>query len=255
VPGPGLGVLRGRPGQVRRDHAGADRDLAQPQRRGPVPAHDRPVLDGLGAEVGQLGVALGQGDAERAQAAHQQEPAGRRHLGGGGAAQHAEQETGRHEQQLEHRDVLELPRVEKRQAQVGGHRRGEQRLGDEQADSQPDQRAEHAEHDRVLLRQRAGGHRPVPLARVEAVALGVGHVVDEIHRDRGEAEGGRGRQGVDQPVTPAERRAGQRRGEDEQVLRPLPGPGGAQHRHRPAGAAGRRGQGHVGGAGFGGHRE
>jgi hypothetical protein len=91
------------PGQVRRDHAGAHRELAQPQRRGPVPAHHRPVLDRLGAEVGQLGVALGQDHAERAQAAHRQEPAGRRHVRGGGAAQHAEQEAGRHEQQLEHR--------------------------------------------------------------------------------------------------------------------------------------------------------
>ena len=167
---------------------------------------------------------------------------------GGGAAQHAEQEAGRHEQQLEHRDVLELPRVTERQAQVGGHRGGEQRLGDEQPRGQAGQGAEHAEHDRVLLRQRAGGDRPVPLARVAAVPLGVGHVVDEVHRDRGEAEGGRGHQGVDQPVTPAERGAGQRRGEDEQVLRPLPGPGGAQCRHHPAGAAGRRGPGHLGGA-------
>jgi hypothetical protein len=213
------------------------------------------VLDGLGAEVGQLGVALGQDHAERAQAAHQQEPAGRRHVGGRGPAQHAEQEAGRHEQQLDHRDMLELPRVTERQAQVGGHRGGEQRLGDEQARRQPDQGATRAEHDRVLLRQRAGGHRPVPLARVAAVPLGVGHVVDEVHRDRGKTEGGRGRQGVDQPVTAAERRAGQRRGEDEQVLRPLPGPGGAQHRHHPAGAAGRRGPGHVGGARVGGHRE
>jgi len=213
------------------------------------------VLDGLGAEVGQLGVALGQGHAECAQAAHRQEPAGRRHVRGGGTAQHAEQEAGRHEQQLEHRDVLELPRVTERQGQVGGHRRGEQRFGDEQARGQTGQGATRAEHDRVPLRQFAGGHRPVPLARVAAVALGVGHVVDEVHRDRGEAEGGRGHQGVEQPVTPAERGAGQRRGEDEQVLRPLPGPGGAQHRHHPAAAAGRRGQAHLGGARVGGHRE
>jgi hypothetical protein len=213
------------------------------------------VLDRLGAEVGQLGVALGQDHAERAQAAHRQEPAGRRHVRGGGAAQHAEQEAGRHEQQLEHRDLLELPRVQEGQAQVGGHRRGEQRLRDEQARGQPGQGAERAEHDRVPLGQFAGGHRPVPLARVQAVTFGVGHVVDEVHRDRGEAEGGRGDQGVEQPVAPAERRAGQRRGEDEQVLRPLPGPGGAQHRHHPAGAAGRRGQDHLGGARLGGHRE
>jgi len=213
------------------------------------------VLDGLGAEVGQLGVALGQGHAERAQAAHQQEPAGRRHVRGGGSAQHAEQEAGRHEQQLEHRDVLELPRVTERQGQVGGHRRGEQRFGDEQARGQADQGAEHAEHDRVPLRQLAGGDRPAALARVAAVTFGVGNVVDEVHRDRGEAEGGRGDQGVEQPVTPAERRAGQRRGENEQVLRPLPGPGGAQHRHHPAAAAGRRGQAHLGGARVGGHRE
>ena len=59
--------------------------------------HDRPVLDGRGAEVGQLGVALGQDHAERAQAAHRQEPAGRRHVRGGGAAQHSEEEAGRHE--------------------------------------------------------------------------------------------------------------------------------------------------------------
>jgi hypothetical protein len=213
------------------------------------------VLDRLGAEVGQLGVALGQDHAERAQAAHRQEPAGRRHVRGGGAAQHAEQEAGRHEQQLEHRDVLELPRVTEGQAQVGGHRRGEQRLGDEQARGQPGQGATRAEHDRVPRGQFAGGHRPAPLARVQAVTSGVGHVVDEVHRDRGEAEGGRGHQGVEQPVAPAERRAGQRRGEDEQVLRPLPGPGGAQHRHHPAGAAGRRGQDHLGGARLGGHRE
>jgi hypothetical protein len=213
------------------------------------------VLDRLGAEVGQLGVALGQDHAERAQAAHRQEPAGRRHVRGGGAAQHAEQEAGRHEQQLEHRDVLELPRVTEGQAQVGGHRRGEQRLRDEQARGQPGQGAERAEHDRVPLGQFAGGHRPVPLARVQAVTSGVGHVVDEVHRDRGEAEGGRGYQGVEQPVAPAERRAGQRRGEHEQVLRPLPGPGGAQHRHHPADAAGRRRQDHLGGARFGGHRE
>jgi len=213
------------------------------------------VLDRLGAEVGQLGVALGQDHAERAQAAHRQEPAGRRHVRGGGAAQHAEQEAGRHAQQLEHRDLLELPRVQEGQAQVGGHRRGEQRLRDEQARGQPGQGAERAEHDRVPLGQFAGGHRPVPLARVQAVTFGVGHVVDEVHRDRGEAEGGRGDQGVEQPVTPAERRAGQRRGENEQVLRPLPGPGGAQHRHHPAAAAGRRGQAHLGGARVGGHRE
>jgi hypothetical protein len=199
------------------------------------------VLDRLGAEVGQLGVALGQDHAERAQAAHRQEPAGRRHVRGGGAAQHAEQEAGRHEQQLEHGDLLELPRVTEGQAQVGGHRRGEQRLRDEQAPGQ--------------LGQFAGGHRPVPLTRMQAVMPGVGHVVDEVHRDRGEAEGRRGDQGVEQPVASAERRAGQRRGENQEVLRPLPGPGGAQHRHRPAGAAGRRGQDRLGGARLGGHRE
>ena len=248
-------MLRGRPGQVRRDHTGADRELAQPERRGPVPAHHRPVLDRLGAEVGQLGVALGQDHAERAQAAHRQEPAGRRHVRGGGAAQHAEQEAGRHEQQLEHRDLLELPRVQEGQGQVGGHRRGEQRLRDEQAPGQPGQRAEHAEHDRVPLGQLAGGHRPVPLARMQAIMLGVGHVVHEVHRDRGEAEGRRGHQSVEQPVAPAERRAGQRRGENQQVFRPLPRPRGAQHRHRPADAAGRRGQDRLGGARFGGHRE
>jgi hypothetical protein len=213
------------------------------------------VLDRLGAEVGQLGVALGQDHAERAQAAHRQEPAGRRHVRGGGAAQHAEQEAGRHAQQLEHRDLFELPRVQEGQAQVGGHRRGEQRLRDEQARGQPGQGAERAEHDRVPLGQFAGGHRPVPLARVQAVTFGVGHVVDEVHRDRGEAEGGRGHQGIDQPVTPAERGAGQRRGEDEQVLRPLPGPGRAQYRYRPAGAAGRLGPDHLGGARVSGHRE
>jgi hypothetical protein len=213
------------------------------------------VLDRLGAEVGQLGVALGQDHAERAQAAHRQEPAGRRHVRGGGAAQHAEQEARRHAQQLEHRDVLELPRITEGQAQVGGHRRGEQRLRDEQARGQPGQGAERAEHDRVPLGQFAGGHRPVPLARVQAVTSGVGHVVDEVHRDRGEAEDGRGDQGVEQPVAPAERRAGQRRGEDEQVLRPLPGPGGPQHRHHPPAAVGGRGQDHLGGARLGGHRE
>jgi hypothetical protein len=213
------------------------------------------VLDRLGAEVGQLGVALGQDHAERAQAAHRQEPAGRRHVRGGGAAQHAEQEAGRHEQQLEHGDLLELPRVTEGQAQVGGHRPGEQRLHDEQARGQPRQGAEHAEHDRVSLGQFAGGHRPVPLTRMQAVMLGVGHVVDEVHRDRGEAEGRRGHQGVEQPVAPAERRSCQRRGENQQVLRPLPGPGGAQHRHHPADAAGRRGQDHLGGARVGGHRE
>jgi hypothetical protein len=213
------------------------------------------VLDRLGAEVGQLGVALGQDHAERAQAAHRQEPAGRRHVRGGGAAQHAEQEAGRHEQQLEHRDVLELPRVAEGQAQVGGHRGGEQRLCDEQARGQPGQGAERAEHDRVPLGQFAGGHRPVPLARMQAVMLGVGHVVDEVHRDRGEAEGRRGSQGVEQPVAPAERGSGQRRGENQQVLRPLPGPRGAQHRHRPPGEADRRRQDRLGGARPGGHRE
>ncbi|HYX61629.1 MAG TPA: hypothetical protein VE888_21760 [Streptosporangiaceae bacterium] len=213
------------------------------------------MLDRLGAEVGQLGVALGQDHAERAQAAHRQEPAGRRHVRGGSATQHAEQEAGRHEQQLEHRDLLQLPRVAEGQAQVGGHRRGEQRLRDEQARGQPGQGTERAEHDRVPLGQLAGGHRPVPLARMQAVMLGVGHVVDEVHRDRGEAEGRRGHQGVEQPVAPAERRAGQRRGENQQVFRPLPRPRGAQHGHRPAGAAGRRGQDRLGGARFGGHRE
>jgi len=213
------------------------------------------VLDRLGAEVGQLGVALGQDHAERAQAAHRQEPAGRRHVRGGGATQHAEQEAGRHDQQLEHRDVLELPRVTEGQAQVGGHRRGEQRLRDERARGQSGQGAERAEHDRVPPGQLAGGHRTVPLARMQAVMLGVGHVVDEVHRDRGEAEGRRGYQGVEQPLAPAERRAGQWRGEDQQVLRPLPGPGGAQHRHHPAGAAGRRRQDRLGDAGLGGHRE
>jgi hypothetical protein len=212
------------------------------------------VLDRLGAEVGQLGVALGQDHAERAQAAHGQEPAGRRHVRSGGAAQHAEQEAGRHEQHLEHRDMLELPRVTEGQDQVGGHRRGE-RLRDEQAPGQPGQGAERAEHDRVPLGQVAGGHRPVPLAWMQAVMLGVGHVVDEVHRDRGEAEGRRGGQGVEQPVASAERRAGQRRGENQQVLRPLPGPRGAQHRHRPPGAADRRRQDRLGGARPGGHRE
>jgi hypothetical protein len=213
------------------------------------------VLDRLGAEVGQLGVALGQDHAERAQAAHRQEPAGRRHVGGGGAAQDAEQEAGRHEQQLEHGDLLELPRVTEGQAQVDGHRRGEQRLRDEQARGQSGQGAERAEQDRVPLGQFAGGHRPVPLTRMQAVMLGVGHVVDEVHRDRGEAEGCRGHQGVEQPVAPAERRAGQRRGENQEVFRPLPGPRCAQHRHRPAGAADRRRQDRLGGARFGGHRE
>jgi hypothetical protein len=153
---------------------------------------------------------------------------------GGGAAQHAEQEAGRHEQQLEHRDLLELPRVQEGQAQVGGYRRGEQRLPDEQARGQPGQGTERAEHDRVPLGQFAGGHRPVPLARVQAVTFGVGHVVDEVHRGRGHGEHGRRCQRVAEAVVAAQRGAGQRRGEHQQVLRPLPGPGGLHRRGQPA---------------------
>ena len=249
-------MFPGRPRQVRRDHQGAHRDLAQPQRRGPVEAHDRPVLGGLGAEAGQLRVALGDGHADRAQAAHQQEPARRWHVRGRGPAEHAQQETGRDEEHLDHRDVLEHPGVEERQEQVGAHARGEQRRGDQHAAGQADRGADHTQHDRMPLGQVAGRHRPVPLARVAAVALGVGHVVDEVHRDRGEAEGGRGREGIDRPVGPPERRGGQRRGENQQVLRPLARPRGAQHRHRPARAAGMPGpRGHLGGgARLGGHR-
>ena len=255
VPGPGPGVFPGRPRQVRRDHQGAHDDLAVPQGHRPVPAHHRPVPDGLGTEVGQLGVALGDGHAERTQAAHQQEPARRPHVRGGGPAEHAEQETGRHEEDFDHRDVLEHPGVEERQGQVAAHARGEQRLGDHQAAGQAGRGRDDTQHDRVPLGQVAGGHRPVPLTRVAPVTLGVGHVVDEIHRDRGAAEGGRGHEGVDQPVPPAEPDAGQRRREDQQVLRPLPRTGGAQHGQRPAGAAGMPGAGgHLGGARLGGHR-
>jgi hypothetical protein len=166
-----------------------------------------------------------------------------------------DQEARGYEHDLDHRDVLEHEGVEERQGQVAGHRRGQQRLGDQQAERQADGGAPRAEHDRVLLRQGAGGHRAVALAGVQAVPFRVHHVVDEVHRGRGEAEGGRGGQGVEQAVATAERRAGQRGGEHEQVLGPLPGPGGAHHRDHPAQAPGVRGYGHLSGARLSGHRE
>ncbi len=72
-----------------------------------VAVHRRPVLRGVGAEHGQFGVPLGDRDHQRAEAADQQEVAGRRHVGGRRAAEHAEHEPGRDAGKLDHRHVLQ----------------------------------------------------------------------------------------------------------------------------------------------------
>ena len=70
-------------------------------------------------------------------------------MGGGGPAEHPEQETGGHEDQLDHRDVLEHPGVQERQAQVAAHRPGEPRLGDHHAAGQAGDGGQRTQRDRV----------------------------------------------------------------------------------------------------------
>src|SRR4029077_18943287 len=88
-----------------------------------------------------------------------------------------------------------------------------------------------------------GGHGPVLLDRMAAVPFCVQDVVDVVDRGRGGGERNDRDQRVADPVVPPHGRAGQRRGQHEQGLRPLPRPG------RPYGSAlppkatgGRRGE-------------
>ena len=155
MPRPDGRALAERPHQVGGEHAHPDGELRDPQQAGPVPAHHRAVPDRVRAEAGQLGVPLGDGHAECPETADHQEPAGRPDLRRRGAAEHPQQEPGRHDQHLDVRHVLKPERVEERQAQVDRGGGNEQRLADHHAGADGAHRGEHGQHQRVLCGQRA----------------------------------------------------------------------------------------------------
>ena len=189
---------------------------------------------GLGAEQGQLGVALGDRDQQRAQAAHDQEPAGRGDPGRGRAAQRAQHEARRDERELDHRDVLEHERVHEGERHVHADQHGQRGLADPQAHGLGREHAEDGQGHRVRPGEPARRHRPGPLDRVQPVPVRVHHVVDEVHGRRGHGEHDGGHQRVPQAVVPAQRRRRQRRREDQQVLGPLPGARGLHDGRQPA---------------------
>ena len=81
-------------------------------------------------------------DQQSAQAAHDEEPSGRGHPGGGRAAEGAQHEARRHERQLDHGDVLEHERVHEGEDQVDAHQHGQRGLPEPQARGLGGQHAE-----------------------------------------------------------------------------------------------------------------
>src|SRR5262249_56420654 len=72
--------------------------------------------------------------------------------------------------------------------------------------------------------------RPQALLRVLAVALDVDDVVHDVHRGRGEADGGEGEAGEAERARREELLREDERGEEQQVLDPLPRAKQAEHR-------------------------
>jgi len=85
---------------------------------------------------------------------------------------------------------------------------------DQEAGGLGDHDAADRQHDRVRRRERAGGHRAVPLIGMAPVALGVGDVVDEVHGARRGDKRRRRDQRVGEAIGPPERRSRQRGRED-----------------------------------------
>ena len=85
----------------------------------------------------------------------------------------------------------------------------------------------------VVAWQFAGRDRPGPLHRVRSVPFGVGHVVDRVHRGRGEQERERGDRGAGEHGRLTKHPGGQRGGDDQEVLGPLARPRGLDHGPQP----------------------
>ena len=169
----------------------------------------------------ELAEALARGHEQRAEARHDEEPAGDGQLGGDAAGDRAQQEPHGQQGELDHRLVLEEQRVRER----------EDRVREQDAEQADVHHQGEAERRRAPGRRAAAiaapgdelarGDRPRPLGRVGAVGLDVAHVVDQVGRARHQAERDEGDEGRDQHVGLEQGPGGERRGEDEDVLQPL----------------------------------
>lgn len=171
-----------------------------------------------------LRVPLAGDDEQRAEGRHEQEPLGRRDPRGGAAGDPPQQETRSHDREVDDRLVLEEQRVAHGdrdvRAQDAGQRRARQQ--DRRGQGSGEQHDRHG--DGHARRQRPRGDRPEALARVLAVGVGVPDVVDQVDAAGDQAEQDERDQDREQDAGLRDRARGERHGEHEHVLRPLPGP-------------------------------
>jgi hypothetical protein len=190
------------------------------------------------AQERQLRAALVQRQEQRQEQRAQEGPARDLHVGRDPARAEAQEEAAGDAEGVDQHDALQVQAVGDVEQPVGAHdgdrldaaaaREGEpERAGEEQRGA----------HQRGGDRELAGGDRALALLRVRAVLLDVEHVVQQVDRARGQAEGGEGAQ-ARQPVLarqdPAAAVAGGegQRGQYEEVLRPLVRAHGPQERSR-----------------------
>ncbi len=192
-------------------------------------------------QVDVLGVALPGHDEQRPERRHDQEPVGDRHVGGDAAGDGPQHEPRRHGGEVDDGDLLQPQAVGEGDGGVEGEEPGDPGGAPGGGGAGADDQEADADHRAVptgttpaaTARSRLRGWR-----RSASTSSGV---VDEVGAARDEAPGGEGAEDG-QDVLGGDREAGRPgSGEDEDVLDPLPGPGGPQQaagqRVLPAGRA------------------
>ena len=206
--------------------AGSDRAY-EPEEADRVLLEGGPVGAGVGAELDELGVALAGDDEERCRASHDEEPVRDRDVGGDATCDGPEHEAGGHGPEIDDRLMLEPQAVGDGERGVPGDDRGQLSVVDRCGDPDPEDHQEACgplgEPDADL----AAGHRPVSLRGVAAIGFGVERVVQEVGAAHGQAQGDEGDGGTSDLARVREHTGRAGRGDDEEVLQPLPGPGGA----------------------------
>ena len=177
----------------------------------------------------QLAEPLAGGHEQGAEAGDDEEPARDRELGRDAAGDRAQQEAHGQQGELDDRLVLEEQRVGEGERCVGEHDAEEADV-DRQGEAS-DADGEHGRGEAAPRRESSpAAIGPGPLDRVPAIGLDVADVVDQVGGTRHQAEGDEGEQRRDEDVRLEERAGRQRRGEDEDVLQPLPGAHGDEQR-------------------------
>ena len=203
-----------------REVAGGDAGAAQERPVGDRVAAPRRALPPGEGEVGELGDALGQRQAEEDEHGEGEQPEGPFGTDREGAGDHAQRVQGGEHDDVEHGLALERERVQQRQREVGGQSRLEQRR--QERGEQHGGAREHADDRRPAPdRDPPARQRPAALGRVAPIGLQVEHVVDDVGRRGEQAHGEEGEQHRHRRPRIAQALIEQEGHRDQRVLGPL----------------------------------